>query len=176
MCTFFEAFNCWPLPWLLSSQMRRSWPATEILPQTANPSCWSSKVDSQVTATNPVDALPGHARTCLECLAHLLWHVPPMDHNVDGGSRAPKVHQKCQELRSSWFPQNLNSSIVCGLSFPSISHLQTVAFYIASWHSDVQSRQFQLDEATWGPQRPHGLKCCFAGRPKWNESMTKIDV
>ena len=63
-------------------------------------------------------------------------------------STAPKVHQECQELRSCWFPQNVNSSIVCGLSFPSISHLQTVALLdIASWHSDVQSRQFQLDKA-----------------------------
>ena len=58
----FEAFDCRPPPWLLSSQMRRSWPATEILQQTANPSCWSSKVDSQVTTTNPVDATPGHGR------------------------------------------------------------------------------------------------------------------
>ena len=104
----FEAFDCWPLPWLLSSQMRRSWPATEILPQTANPSCWSSKVDSQVTATNPVDRCPAihvPGAPCTLALACTTYRPQRW-----WGSRAPKVHQKCQELRSSWFPQKRNSS------------------------------------------------------------------
>ena len=32
----------------------------------------------------PIQLIVARPCTCLECLEHLLWHVPLMDHNVDG--------------------------------------------------------------------------------------------
>ena len=140
----FEALNCRPLPWLLSSQMQRFWPATEIFPQTAN----ASWVRWTLRSLQPIQLMRRPAMDVSGVPWTLALACATYGPQRWWGSRAPKAHQKSQELRSSWFPQNLNSSIVCGLSFPSISHLQTVAlFYIASWHSDVKSRQFQLDKA-----------------------------
>ena len=119
----FEAFDCGPLPWLLSSQMRRSWPATEILPQTPH----VDQVRWTLRSLQPIQLMRCPAMDVSGVPWTLALACATYGPQRWWGSTAPKVHQDCQELRSSWFPQNLNSSIVCGLSFPSISHLQTVA-------------------------------------------------